>query len=35
VIERLNLVFELANQPILHRLCHGPANRTTVLSLPE
>src|SRR5262249_57455865 len=35
VIERLNLVLELADQAIFHRLGHGPVNRTTVLSLPR
>src|SRR4051812_44150854 len=35
VIERLDLVLELPNQPIFHRGCHATANRTTVLSLPE
>src|SRR6478672_9617790 len=35
VIQRLYFVFELLDQPLFHRLGHVPANRTTVLSLPE
>src|SRR5207253_855868 len=35
VVQRLYLVLEFPDQSILHRLHHGPGNRTTVLSFPE
>ena len=35
VVQRLDFVFELLDQPILHRIPSRSGNRTTVLSFPE